>query len=545
MSIKIAYQEVPANAENPVWTVTNGRFSADMGIGTSEYASSSVYSQKDGDYPFTEPLTITASFGNEPLFKGFSVGFSSTAYCTRIKVTFTSGQVTHSEVFRPISGAYAYYSRALPTPYTSITFEFLGANAPNATIITDFFQLGQVTMFTGADLIGFPQITQEACPVGTELPFDTSEIKLFLPDGAPRFQRWDRYTIMSGSAPIARHYIDTVERDGNIYAVKGISIVGVLADMDYDGFFLDSGTISTVNMLRSVANNTAPGYANSVPEVAQFIVDSSFDDDGEEAPYPYPGEYRGNLPPGPRRDALHRVVQALGALLQTLPNGRLQLLPCPSGAGNATSIPTSAIFAGSVSLQRKTPYSSLSLSTYTHTADAETTIWSGTIPAGTFRIVFSAPCYITSVTEGVTLTMPSGSTYAWWATIMASSTTAVTVTGIPLKAVENVNVTTYTTDAGAVENPLTISGNDFYLYDGPNGAANGNALNGYYSSIRQNAELTFKMACSSVVPEIGSRYSVELASGTMTGWATKIITTLSNANRYAEVTLTGIWEDAE
>ena len=545
MSITIAYQEVTPNTENPAWSVVNGIFDEASGVGLPMIQSSSTLDANYNDYPYSIPLTLYADFSNQPSFNGFSVGFSSEAYCPRIKVTFYSGSVGVSQTFNPSSSAYAYYQRSLPTPYTGIKFEFLSASKPNATIVTEFFQLGKVTMWSDADLVDFPRITQEVCPVGTDLPYDISEFTLYLPDGAPRLQRWDRITIKQNSTFVARHYIDTAERDGNNYHIKGMSIIGVLEDMPYDGYFLDSGTISTANLLRSTANNVDPadaGSAAATGDTARFIVDSSFDNDEY---YNYPGAYRGNLPPGTRRSAIHRVVQCRGSLLRTLPNGTLNLLPCPSSASAGTNIPTSAIFQSGLNLQRKTPYSSLTHTFYSHTAEAETTIWSGTLPAGTTHVTFSAPCYITSVTSGVTVTTARNASYVWWADLTMENSQTVTILGMPLKAVETTVTQIFETGAGAVANPLTISGNDFILYDSPYGNVNAGALNAYYSSLRQNAELSCKIICSSIVPVMGARYNIVLSSGTMKGWLTKMTTTLSSNNRYAEITLTGIWEDAE
>lgn len=555
MSIRIEYQEYSAFNAEPTIQVTNGEYNAATGIAQSSGPSGTNYNSTYDGYVFSRPLKITYTFPNAGQARGFTIGFRGGGYCTCIKVTTSlstsPGGITQQGEIRPTGGAIKYYP--MPVGITSYKFitctlEFIAWSAAGTPAIIYPVRVGKTTFFTGDDLTAAPTITQEVNPVGMELPYSTSEFTLFIEEDAPQFKRWNKISIFHNGKRVAQHYIDEVKRDGNLYAVKGLDVIGVLDSMHYDGRYFNSATQRDLT-LPSCINAAITNDDSDAGAITSLAIDDS-----------YQGvELSGFIPQCTRREALHRIIQAVNESLTVDENGYLDLTPFEAYENNTgTEIDNSSVFEGS-SFDFPAPYTSGQYSKYSlvpETNAESDTLFDETLEVGTHRIHFDNPVRIAmlSVGSGAAASFArfsyGGTTvspyeYDTWVDVDVTSAGRVILFGIKYKFDEKTYTVTYNSDVTIATNELRVSGN--MMESGGTASASRDGIGRYYRYI--DCAWTGKLIADAAFGENGVRmgglYSLTIpGKGSIKGWLTKAVTTMSENYLYVTATITGKFEEA-
>ena len=565
MSIRIDYQEYSAANRDPYYDKANATQDTESdhgsGIAISEQTSSKTNSNSGFGsnnpfgtslpcYGYQSPLSITMDYSSsaEGVYaKGVTLEFDDDDnFATVVTVQATRGNVTQSTTIYPQERKRTFYPlNSITMAFTQLTLTFSYCVSPQTRVYVAALYPGRITTWTGEDLTSFPVITNECNPVGTELPYGTSEFTLRLTGSKPRFKRWDKLFIYHNNVLMAKHYIDEVKRDGDLYHVKGFDVLGVLDDMTFDGMYFDPAQHTggyTVEDCVTIAITNQDGE----PPIAEFDIDETlFDDDY----YDHYNAFTGYIPACTRREALHYIANAGHLTFRVKPNGVIAI-HAVSAAGTKT-LDSQYLFLNS-SFEHLSPYTSLDLEWTIYERDGtanDEELYKATVNQGNYRALLSPPAMITELNNCTASGFSYGPTMsavkmAAWADVTAASDTTLALYGKKYKESKVTYTAVYTTDTDLPKNVLQISGHTL------NKTAPGVALSelsAYYGAIHYSDKWTGKLlyaAFGSSGATIGGGYAITVpGKGTISGWLTKAVLTLSEANRYVEATITGIFTE--
>ena len=193
--------------------------------------------------------------------------------------------------------------------YNALRIRFLTSSKPYRFARLQRVVFGIGRQFTPSDFDTI-SLTQEASPISDDLPIDTSRFVL-RPRKAIRylFQTRQTFKIYRGADLIAAHYVKTAQITAeNRYTVECQSLIGLLEEQAYPGFY--------------ASNTPALTIARSV------IGDLPFEMEGKLRVIPLSGY----IAEGTRREALHQLLFALGAICTTADSEKIRIFSPPETA---------------------------------------------------------------------------------------------------------------------------------------------------------------------------------------------------------------------
>lgn len=193
--------------------------------------------------------------------------------------------------------------------YNAVRIRFLSSDKPYRFARLQKIVFGVGRQFTPSDFDTI-SLTQEVSPISDDLPIDTSKFVL-RPRKAIRylFQTRQTFKIYRDADLIAAHYVKSAQITAeNRYAVECQSLVGLLEEQSYAGLYASSTPALTI--------------AQSIIGDLPFEMDAALQSIA----------LSGYIPEGTRREALHQLLFALGAICTTADNEKIRIFAPPKTA---------------------------------------------------------------------------------------------------------------------------------------------------------------------------------------------------------------------
>lgn len=227
--------------------------------------------------------------------------------------------------------------------YNKIEIRFISSSKPYRFARLAQCIFGAIRRFSPSDFTS-ASLTQEVNPISEELAIDTSRFTL-----RPRkniqfiFQSRQAFKIYRDDDLIAAHYLkDANIASQNNYVVSCQSAVGILDEQPFEAVMLEN---------------------KPALEAAQEIIGDSFTIDMQEDLQAM--TVSGYIADGTRRDALHQLLFALGAVCSTVGRESIRIFTIPA---EAKQIPRENIYTGA-SVQQDAVVTSVKVEYHSYSAE--------------------------------------------------------------------------------------------------------------------------------------------------------------------------------
>lgn len=450
---------------------------------------------------------ITMSFPEKYTATGLTIIFSpgTGEWCPEIGVTwYADGAKLRQEIAYPTEASWTV--PATVENFDKVTIELIRTNIPGHYAKVQTIELGQVIWF-GRDELVSVHLVNEVDPTLSDLTVDTMSVTV--QDKQNRSlvpQEKQKMELYRNDQLMATQYIESSSREAQRYSFSCQSAIGLLED-DYLG-----------------------GIYNAAP--IEGVLDSLLGGFTYELHGSFAGmTLTGFLPICTRREALHQIVFAIGAVVTTQGDGRLRIVPLSSTISG--TFKRAGVFQGaSITTQANIARFEVVAHNYTASEEEETLLDAERISGTDVLVTFSDPHH-SYVISGGTIT-GSG---ANWATISANG--SVTLTGK-----KYLHSTTRYTRRNAQVN--VSERNNLHSVEEATLIHNGN-VNAVLDRLYQTAQLRRVLSQEAVITgqRAGDRVTAEnpCGKGVIKGYITAMESNLTQNGHTAQVVIMGIEEN--
>ena len=373
---------------------------------------------------FAVPPALQTTFASVHTSTGLTFFFSGDTWPSEMIITWYNGATQLAQqVYQPTG--LVFYAERLVTNYNKITIQFTGTKVPQRHLKIAEIDFGGVVIWgkTAPKLIS-AKVLEEVDLTSNELTIDTldfsvhdenSDFNMLNPGGvyvALQQNQELQVTEYLNGAPIAMgvYYLDTWENESPTVAkFSADSIMGVFDKVDYRTGPLWAGTAASVVFADIFA---AAGFTN-------YTIDAAL---ATEPVY-------GCLDIVSVRAALQNVCLATRSTIITARDGAVKVVRLPSTAAPQEIEKSQKL--GQQKVKQTPVVNSVLVTSHAFAAGASTTLYTGTLTAGTYEVTFQTQATGIGVT-GATL-VTAGVNYA---KVTVATTGTVTITGNELKEYE-------------------------------------------------------------------------------------------------------------
>lgn len=374
-----------ATFEDNYWILdeTFSEFPDSMGDNNTGYISKSM---SDENGVLSYPVVLTRNFNSNHTSVGVTFEFSQFGeYCSSLNIKwYRDTTLLVDENFYPNSNK--FYCPQNVRIFNKMVITFYKTSIPRRYVRVQRIDDGIIRTFTDDELSNI-SINEEITEDSSSLPINTLKFKLYNESGTEYiFQRSQPFEVRYNDTLIGLYYIaNALRKTKREYEIEAVDYIGMLDKKYFVGGMYSEISVSTV--LNDLFLDEKVSY-----EIAQTLASKTI---------------TGYLPYSTKREALRQIAFAIGGIVVTSRNDKIQILALDDTIKSI--IGTSRVFTGgNIEIGDKLTGISITEHNYIATQNSNE-IFNGSITEST-TIIFDQPMHSLNITNG-TITS-SGANYA-------------------------------------------------------------------------------------------------------------------------------------
>lgn len=457
-------------------------------------------SQSDSAGVFSSPPILTMTFSTQHSSNGITLDFSPYEdFCDDLNVKWYNGvSLLYSVNFTPDSTN--YFCSQTVSNFNKIVITFNGTSVPYRYLKLKRIVYGEEIKFTGSEIIQ-AGVLEEINPISAEISINTLDFQLYSEDA--RFSIINPtgvFAALQNWQPIqAMENIDGVDRDmgtfylkswenvsENVAKLSGVDLVGMIDETYFLGGIysgVSAGTI--ISAIMASAN-------------AQYTLDASFTGVLLDGWIPY----------CTHREALQQVCFAIGAVVDGSRSYKINIKPAPSVSSGTITGDRKKMADQKVTLKPLVTGVSVMEHKFNQTTTA-VELFNGTLAAGTFTIIFTAPAHTLTITGGAIAS--SGANHA---VLTISTPGTVVLSGKTYEDTTNL-ITKTMAGLSSADKTNVVKVENAYLVSARNSATTVDRIYAYYQNrLKQEFSLFPGSEAVGILVDVETLYA-ELKRGTI------------------------------